>query len=130
MSGWMDKLKDKAQQTLQDPQKMDAIKSKVAGTVGRRLAGGSGQGSYYGPGINPGMVVVEDSAVTGYGGGDDSGGDVPYGDASGSESSTAPGQESWTESATSDSGTWDTGSTADTGGWDGGSSNGGDGGDW
>ncbi len=120
MPGWIDKLKDKAQQTLQDPQKMDAIKSKVAGTVGRRLAGGAGQGSYYGPGINPGMVVVEDSAVTGYGAGDDSGGNVPSGDASGWESSTSSGQEGWTDSATSDTGSW--------GG--GGSSNAGDGGDW
>ncbi len=130
MPDWMDKVKDKAQQTLQDPQKMDALKSKAADAVGRRLAGSSAQGNYNGPGIDAGVRVVEDSEVAGYGD-DGAGEDATRGDAAGSDGTPSIAQGGWANSATPDSGSWDSGGTSDAGGWaDGGSSGGSEDNDW
>ncbi|MGI8827566.1 MAG: hypothetical protein ACR2JC_18440 [Chloroflexota bacterium] len=108
--GLLDKLMGRAQDTLNDPQKMDSIKGKLAGALNKRIARGS-QGGYYNTGFNQGMG--------GYVGGDDYGRgsvrDQDSGDWNHGVSSDPGGSD---PSGSSASGSWDSGGSSDSGGWD------------
>jgi len=97
--GLLGKLMGKAQDTLNDPQKMDAIRGKVTNALNRRMARGSG-GGYYAGGMNPGMG--------GYADGSNESGNTQDPRSGNWDSGTSDGSGGWDTSASSDSGGWGT----------------------
>lgn len=111
MPGWMDKLKAKAEETLHDPEKMDAIKSKVANAAERRLAGRSRQGGYYGPGANPGAVFIDEGGPDGR----EYAAEERAQDTGGGGDSESPNASDWNDAGSSDSGGWGDSGSSDSG---------------